>query len=74
MRRPTPRFNMPHVRRGDVLGSALAVVLVALFLVFLAWHGRFIGSHLAEGDPSCVFGPKGTTCALTSSWPEQARR
>ncbi|MGX5800664.1 hypothetical protein ACWGS9_05400 [Bradyrhizobium sp. Arg314] len=73
MRLRLRRFIRPRLQRGDASGIALAVAFMLVFLAFTGWYGRFIGSHLADGDPSCGFGPRGTVCSLTSSPPGQTR-
>jgi len=72
MRRHLRRFGWFYLQRGDSLGIAFAVAFMLFFLLFMAWYGRLIGSRIADGDPSCAFGPKGTTCSLTSYPPRQA--
>src|SRR5438132_10120717 len=59
--------------RGGRLSSGGIAVAVAFVLVFVAWYGRIIASHLADGDPSCAFGPRGTTCSPASFPSDQAR-
>ena len=55
----------PHVQRQDICGIVMAAAFVLLALALSASYGRFIGTHVADPDWPCSYGPKGTTCSLT---------
>jgi len=70
---PFSKAYVASTARGDAGGTAVAVAFVLVFVAFVAWYGRIIGSHLADGYPSCAFGPRGTTCSPASFPSDQAR-
>ena len=56
----------PYVQRKDICGVAMVAALMLLAVALSASYGRFIGSHVANPDWPCYYGPKGTICSLTS--------
>ena len=51
-----------ELRKPDLPGVALILIVVAGLVVSVAWYGRQTGEHLADPNWPCFYGPKGVNC------------
>lgn len=50
------------LRRQDLAGAVLILLVVVGFAAWVFWHGRQTGMHMADPNWPCYYGPKGVVC------------